>query len=167
MPRGIHRTLCSLVFLLTPLVTQAADIPDTSLTPLKFLVGEWKGADTDGKAHKIAYTLSSGDTTLTEILTPPDSPPMTTMYYSDGDQLMLTHYCSLDNQPRMRAAPIKDGEKTITFSFVDATNLKNPTDVHMHQLSIEVKDHDHFSQTWTLSKAGKDVPKVFAFERVK
>lgn len=43
MPRGIHRTLCSLVFLLTPLVTQAADIPDTSLTPLKFLVGEWKG----------------------------------------------------------------------------------------------------------------------------
>ena len=45
MPRGIHRTLCSLVFLLTPLVTQAADIPDTSLTPLKFLVGEWKGAE--------------------------------------------------------------------------------------------------------------------------
>ncbi len=167
MPRGICRTLCTLFFLLTPLVTQAADIPDTSLTPLKFLVGEWKGADADGKAHKIAFTLSSGGTTMTEILTPPDSPPMTTMYYSDGDQLMLTHYCSLDNQPRMRAAPIKDGEKTVTFSFVDATNLKNPTDVHMHQLSIEVKDHDHFTQTWTLSKAGKDVPKVFAFERVK
>ncbi len=168
MPRGIHRTLYGLFFLLLiPLVTQAADMPDTSLTPLKFLAGEWKGADADGKAHKIAFALSSGGTTLTEILTPPDSPPMTTMYYSDGDQLMLTHYCSLDNQPRMRAAAIKDGEKTIVFSFVDATNLKNPTDVHMHQLSIEVKDHDHFTQTWTLSKAGKDVPKVFAFERVK
>ena len=32
---------------------------------------------------------------------------------------------------------------------------------------VEVKDHDHFVQTWTLSKAGKDVPKVFTFERVK
>lgn len=166
MPRGSLRTLCSLFLLLFPLVTHAADIPDTSLTPLKFLVGEWKGSDADGKAHKIAYTLSSGGTTLTEILTPSDSPPMTTMYYSDGDQLMLTHYCSLDNQPRMRAASVKNGDKTITFSFMDATNLKNPTDVHMHQLSIEVKDHDHFTQTWTLSKAGKDVPKVFTFERV-
>jgi len=115
----------------------------------------------------MAFTLSSGGTTLTEILTPPDSPPMTTMYYSDGDQLMLTHYCSLDNQPRMRAAAVKDGDKAITFSFVDATNLKNPTDVHMHQLLIEVKDHDHFTETWTLSKAGKDVPKLFTFERVK
>lgn len=167
MPHGIRRTLWSLFFFLAPLVAQAADIPDTSLSPLKFLVGEWKGTDADGKVHKIAFTLSSGGTTLTETLTPPDSPPMTTMYYSDGDQLMLTHYCSLNNQPRMRAAGIKDGDKTITFAFVDATNLKNPTDVHMHQLSIEVKDHDHFTQTWTLSKAGKDVPKVFTFERVK
>ena len=167
MPRGILRTLCGLVLLLVPLFTQAADIPDTSLSPLKFLVGEWKGADAEGKAHKIAFALSSGGTSLTETLTPPDSPPMTTMYYSDGDQLMLTHYCSLNNQPRMRASAIKEGDKTITFAFVDATNLKNPTDVHMRQLTIDVKDHDHFTQTWTLSKAGKDVPKIFTFERVK
>jgi len=39
--------------------------------------------------------------------------------------------------------------------------------VHMRLLAIELKDHDHFIQTWTLSKAGKDVPKVFTFERVK
>ena len=92
---------------------------------------------------------------------------MTTLYYSDGDQLMLTHYCSLNNQPRMRAGGVKEGDKTVNFSFVDATNLRHPTDVHMHQLTIDVKDHDHFTQTWILSKAGKDVPKVFVFERVK
>ena len=167
MSRGIVRSICGLVLLLVPHFTQAADIPDTSLSPLKFLVGEWKGTDAEGKAHKITFTLSSGGTTLTEILTPPDSPPMTTMYYSDGDQLMLTHYCSLNNQPRMRAAAIKEGDKTITFAFVDATNLTNPTNVHMRQLTLEVKDHDHMTQTWILSKAGKDVPKVFTFERVK
>ncbi|MCS6319348.1 MAG: hypothetical protein H8K05_16545 [Nitrospira sp.] len=168
MPHGSLRILVTLVLLFTSLSAQATDTaPDTSLTPLKFLVGEWKGADAEGKGHKISFVLSSGGTSLTETLTPPDSPPMTTIYYSDGDQLMLTHYCSLNNQPRMRAAAVKEGEKTITFAFVDATNLKNPTDVHMRQLAIEVKDHDHFVQTWTLSKAGKDVPKVFTFERVK
>jgi hypothetical protein len=167
MPRGLLAVfyMSFLVFFSIP--SQAADAPDTSLAPLRFLVGEWKGSDGDGKPYKTSYALSSGGTTLAETLTTPDSPPMTTMYYSDGDQLMLTHYCSLNNQPRMRASGVKEGDKTMTFSFVDATNLHHPTDVHMHQLSIEVKDHDHFTQTWTLSKAGKEVPKVFAFERVK
>ena len=167
MPRGLISVFYVLMFLLSWSPSEGADAPDTSLAPLKFLVGEWKGTDADGKTYKSTYALSSGGTTLAETLTPPDSPPMTTMYYSDGDQLMLTHYCSLNNQPRMRAGGVKDGDRIITFSFVDATNLKNPTDVHMRQLSLEVKDHDHFTQTWTLSKAGKDVPKVFTFERVK
>ena len=167
MPRGISCAFCALLFLFSSMPAHAAEAPDSSLAPLKFLVGEWKGTDADGKAYKTSYALSSGGTSLTETLTPPDSPPMSTMYYSDGSQLMLTHYCSLNNQPRMRAEGVKEGDKTVTFSFVDATNLKNPTDVHMHQLSIEVKDHDHFTQTWMLSKAGKEVPKVFAFERVR
>ncbi len=167
MPRGIYRTLYVFIVLFFSISAQAADAPDTSLSPLKFLVGEWKGTDADGKAYQTTYALSSGGTSLTETLTPPDSPPMTTMYYSDGDHLMLTHYCSLNNQPRMRAGAIKDGDRNVTFTFMDATNLRNPTDVHMRQLVIEVRDHDHFAQTWTLSKAGKDVPKIFTFERVK
>ncbi|MCC2640507.1 MAG: uncharacterized protein K0S45_920 [Nitrospira sp.] len=166
MRRGSLRILSVLVLLFSSISSQAADIPDTSLSPLKFLVGDWKGTDAEGKAYTLTYAVSSGGTTLTEILTPPDSPAMTTIYYSDGDHLMLTHYCSLNNQPRMRAGGIKDGTKTVAFTFVDATNLKHPTDVHMRQLSLEIKDHDHFTQTWILSKAGKDVPKVFAFERV-
>jgi hypothetical protein len=145
----------------------AADIPDAALTPLKQLVGEWKGVDSDGKPHKVLYQWASGGTSLTETLTPPDSPPMTTIYYTDGDQLMLTHYCSLNNQPRMRANAGKEGDKVLAFAFVDATNLKNQSDPHMHQMTIELKDHDHFTQTWVLSKAGKDIPKIFTFERVK
>ena len=125
MPRRISRCLCVLFLLFSSLATHAADAPDTSLAPLKFLVGEWKGTDADGRAYKTTYALSSGGTSLTETLTPPDSPPMTTIYYSDGDQLMLTHYCSLNNQPRMRASGVKEGDKTVTFSFVDATNSRS------------------------------------------
>jgi hypothetical protein len=168
MPRGILRALCGLVLLFVPLFAQAADTPDTTLSPLKFLVGEWKGADAEGKAHKIAFALSSGGTSLTETLTPPDSPPMTTMYYSDGDQLMLTHYCSLNNQPRMRAAAIKEGDKSDHLCLCGCHESQKPDRcAHAPARTIDVKDHDHFTQTWTLSKAGKDVPKVFSFERVK
>ena len=154
-------TLCGFILLLLPISAQAADIPDSSPRP-QGSRGRVEGTDTDGKPHKVAYALSSGGTSLTETLTPPDNPAMTTMHYSDGgpadaDALLLAE------QPAENAHQRREGgeEKTFTFMFVDATNLTNPTDVHMHQLVIDLKDHDHFTQTWTLSKAEKDVPKVF------
>ena len=145
----------------------AADAPVASLEPLHFLSGEWRGTDGEGKSYRAAYQLTSGGTSLTETLTPADSPAMTTMYYTDGDHLMLTHYCSMNNQPRMRANAYEAGGKALVFVFVDATNLKSPTDAHMHQLAFDFKDHDHFNQVWVLSKAGKELPKTVAFERIK
>ena len=62
MPRRISRCLCVLFLLFSSLATHAADAPDTSLAPLKFLVGEWKGTDADGRAYKTTYALSSGGT---------------------------------------------------------------------------------------------------------
>ena len=68
MPRGIGHTLCGFILLLLPISAQAADIPDSSLSSLKVLVGEWKGIDTDSKPHKVAYALSSGGTSLIDVL---------------------------------------------------------------------------------------------------
>ena len=167
MPR---RVMVGLVLLSTLFASQrafTADVPESGIEPLQFLIGEWKGTDADGKVFRTVYQLTSGGTSLTETLTPSDSPAMTTMYHTDGESVMLTHYCSMNNQPRMKAGTFKPGDKTLVFSFVDATNLKGPTDAHMHQVTFDFKDRDHFSQTWVLSKAGKEMPKTFMFERVK
>ena len=43
---------------------------------------------------------------------------MATLYHLDGDQLMLTHYCSAGNQPRMRAATVST-EGVIEFHLLD------------------------------------------------
>jgi hypothetical protein len=145
----------------------AADTPVASLEPLYFLSGEWRGTDGEGKSYRILYQLTSGGTTLTETLTPANSPAMTTMYYADGEHIMLTHYCSMNNQPRMRADAYQPGVKVLVFSFLDATNLKSPSDAHMHQVAFDFKDQDHFNQIWVLSKAGKELPKTFTFERTK
>ncbi|TLY16299.1 MAG: hypothetical protein E6K69_04320 [Nitrospirae bacterium] len=137
------------------------------LDPLKFLVGDWQGKGSDGKSIQASYQLTSGDTSLLETITPGQEPSMTTLYYLDSNHLMLTHYCSLGNQPRMVADIPKGQVKTLRFAFLDATNLESPTTPHMHKVTFTVQDKDHFTQEWVLSKDGKEMPMVFTFERKK
>jgi hypothetical protein len=92
---------------------------------------------------------------------------MMTMYHADKGGLMLTHYCKLGNQPRMRADMPDSDAKTLAFHFVDITNLSKPTDPHMHKVSLSFQDQDHFTQEWMLSKDGKELPHRFEFTRVK
>jgi len=92
---------------------------------------------------------------------------MMTMCHADKGSLMLTHYCKLGNQPRMRADMPEGAARTLAFNFVDVTNLANPTDPHMRKVSFIVQDQDHFTQEWMLSKDGKELPQRFEFSRVK
>ena len=39
--------------------------------------------------------------------------------------------------------------------FVDVTNLAQPTDAHMHNMSFTFLDRDHFIQEWILSRGWK------------
>lgn len=138
------------------------------LETLKSLVGNWKGTDKDGNPVSISYKLVSDGKALMETLGMGElKENMVTIYHLDGDQLMLTHYCSMGNQPRMRAQTTKD-EKTLAFSFVDATNLSSPNDAHMRKVVFVFQDNDHFTQEWTMRAKRKDAPpSVFNFERVK
>ncbi len=137
------------------------------LEPLKFLIGKWEGKAPDGKVVRATYELTSGGSVLEETLVKDKEPSMKTLYHVAGNRLMLTHYCSLGNQPRM-AADVPKGEfKTLQFAFVDASNLATPNDAHMHQLTFNVQDHDHITQDWVLSKDGQDMTHTFTLQRKK
>ena len=136
---------------------------------LKSLVGTWQGKDEEGKPVTITYKMVSAGTSLMETLDMGENKEaMITMYHADGDKLMMTHYCSMGNQPRMRAAGLsKDGQK-LAFKFFDVTNVASPKDSHMRGLVFTFKDADHFSQEWMMRMEGKtDHPSVFEFERAK
>jgi len=77
---------------------------------------------------------------------------MTTLYYLDGDQVKLTHYCMAGNQPTMSGSYAPD-TRTITFNLVAISNLKSPDDGHMHHAVYTFIDNDHFKTTWTFQKA--------------
>jgi hypothetical protein len=93
---------------------------------------------------------------------------MVSMYHMDGANLMMTHYCAAQNQPRMRAEPAKPDDKKLIFNFLDATNLADPKDPHMHNLVMTFVDADHLTQEWTMFQDGKAAMTVmFNFGRVK
>ena len=135
--------------------------------PLASLVGEWQGKDPEGKPMTASYQWIGGGTSLVETMTKTEKPMMMTMYHTNKGNLMLTHYCKLGNQPRMRADMPENDAKSLSFHFVDITNLANPTDAHMHKVSFNFQDQDHFTQEWMLSKDGKELPHRFEYTRVK
>ena len=59
------------------------------------------------------------------------SEEMLSLFYVDGSRLFMTHFCPSGNQPRMQAT-ISPDLKTISFDFLDATNLPNLQAGHMH-----------------------------------
>ncbi len=135
--------------------------------PMISLVGEWDGKSDDGKTLHVTYQLTSGGTALLETIAPDKEPTMTTLYHVDGNHLMLTHYCSIGNQPRMVTDLPKGEIKRLAFGFLDATNLANPTDPHMHKMTLTLQDKDHLTHAWTLSKDGQNMTHTFTLVRRK
>jgi len=59
------------------------------------------------------------------------------------------------------------GGKSITFTFVDGTNIASPKAGHMDRLVITMPDSDHHSEDWTFAQDGKEMKEHFELTRVK
>jgi hypothetical protein len=124
---------------------------------LKKLAGEWVEVGKDGKpGDKVISSIrvTSGGSAIEETLFPGSEKEMVSMYHLDGDDLVLTHYCSLGNQPRLRAEPSQDVTK-IVFKFVGATNLKSADDHHINGATFTLDGKDRFKAEWVSCKDGK------------
>ena len=157
-----------LILLLTFLATPSSGVSGPGgFERLKSLSGDWVGTEANGTLVRASYRLVSGGSVLMETLHVGDMPEMFTMYYLDEGNLMLTHYCSVGNQPRMRAEPITGEIKEITFTFLDATNLSSPSAAHNHGLVVSFDGSNAFTQKWTWRANGRDRFWVFHFRRSK
>jgi hypothetical protein len=133
---------------------------------LKTLVGEWEADTQMGKVH-VSYELIAGGTSLVEKESGDKMPAMLTVYYLDGDRLLMTHYCMAGNQPRMQARAFNSETGEVDFEFLDATNLK-PGDGHMHNAKFWVAGNDHFSSEWEFYENGqRKMDETAQYTRVK
>jgi hypothetical protein len=135
------------------------------LEALKKLAGTWNSADKDGDGKPDVtanYRVTAGGTAVMETLFPGTDEEMITMYFMDGEDLMLTHYCRMGNQPRMKARAETD-PKVLSFAFQDCTNIKSRDEQHMDSLTMTLKDESHLRAEWTLWQGGK-VTRNIAFD---
>jgi hypothetical protein len=124
---------------------------------LKRLAGDWVAVGKDGKPTDQVVSsirVTSGGTAVQETLFPGSDHEMVSMYHLDGADLLLTHYCFLGNQPRLRAEPGTDVNK-IVLKFVSATNLKSSDDRHINGATFTLDGPDHFKAEWVSCKDGK------------
>lgn len=143
---------------------QTATRTSETFEKVKSLAGEWETApDKDGNVVKVTYKVTSNGTAVVETIMPGTAHEMITVYHLDNEgKLMLTHYCAMGSQPRMRVT--KSEGSTITFEFVDGANC-DPAKGFMGGLAMTVAG-DTLKNEWVVLKDGKAANKmVFEFTK--
>jgi hypothetical protein len=134
----------------------AADPPkNVGFEAIRGLVGTWVSetpAQAGSKPTSLEFKSVSNDTAVMEIMFPGSDHEMVNMYTIDGDSVLVTHYCSMGNQPHMRLASVNDG--VLKFEFVNGGNMKSRDEAHMDSLEITIKG-DHLTEKWSMYMDGK------------
>jgi hypothetical protein len=134
---------------------------------LKTLAGDWEGPVSvtpaqpdmalDKPVHISMRITSRGNALVHEMQesgTPFDATKYdhpVTMFYVDGDQVTLVHYCDAGNRPRMVGKLSPDG-KTLEFNFVDLSGSNE--NGHMYQAVFTFIDANHHTEDWTYMMPG-------------
>lgn len=149
--------------------THPAPIPNAAFDRLKTLVGRWHGkyAGAEGTFEGSArFTIVSGGSAIMLSMDEGKDGEMITMFHPDGrDAMMATHYCSAQNQPRLRLAGMPNPNQLV-FEFVDGVNI-DPKLHSMRKLVITIVDADHHTEEWTSEAGGKPWTGKFEYTRVK
>jgi hypothetical protein len=153
--------------MLVSTVTFAQSDAQKSFDQLKVLAGTWEGT-LEGQSVQVSLRVTSMGNALLhdmKVTGRPDEP--ITMFHLDGDRLVLTQYCDAGNQPHMVATISPDG-KTITFDFLQATNLRSSQMGHMQRAVFTFIDADHHTEKWDFAMAdGKQMGGLLDLKRAK
>ena len=159
------------IILVLTLVTPAFAAELTSVDAfdkLKTLSGNWTGRvmTEDGPTASIQYEITSGGNVVLERQFAGTEHEMITMYYRDGKDLVLTHYCAMGNQPRMRLNRAASTPETLVFDFDGVSGLESADEEHVSTARIQFKNDGQVVSEWRSAK-GSSVgePKRFYMSR--
>ena len=166
MRTGLLALASIVLAIATPAAAPAQSRSSAAFEKMKSLAGDWRARLEDGSIVDIGYEVTANGSALLERIGAPGE-AMVSIYHQDGDRLLMTHYCSVGNQPRMSATVPAGAVKTLTFTFLDVSNLASASASYMSGLTISFKDANHVTAVWTNHEGGKDVPMTFELERKK
>jgi hypothetical protein len=130
----------------------------TALEFLRTLSGEWERAG--GSEHGAVgstgtiFRVSAAGSLVHQTIAPGSPNEMINTFHMDGENLLMTHYCALQNQPRMKFEKSdKPGE--IKFVFDGGTNFDPAVDAHVHSGVFKVKDKNTIESDFAVFANGK------------
>jgi hypothetical protein len=135
---------------------------NAGLEKMKKLAGTWLAADKDGKPTDQVVSVikvTAGGSVVHETLFPGQPHEMVSIYTAEGADLILTHYCMLGNQPRMKAEPNSPSNQ-IVFRFAGGANLNPAKDKHMHEATLTIVGDDRIEVNgigWENGAPAKDM----------
>jgi hypothetical protein len=162
----MHKLLSAVAILTVAFTPARADDPAPKLCDakaafekLKSLEGDWSAqiADVghDTPPAKFNYKITSNGSAVVETLFAGSEHEMMTVYFLEGDNLVLTHYCHQKNQPHCKLDRAKSTPDHLIFAFDGGSNFDPAKDVHMHDGSIAIKSPKLVEATWNGYAGGK------------
>jgi len=149
--------------------TRARGAASAAFERFAALQGDWVEVDAGVGAPgqvSVTYRVTGGGSAVVETLWPGAPDEMVSVYHLDGDDLVLTHYCSAGNQPHLRACRV-DGQR-VDFTFDGGSNIDPSRDMHMHDLRYEFVSPDEIRVTWQgWSDGAPDAAHVASFHFVR
>ena len=120
---------------------------------MKSLVGKWSADSPMMGKMNTEFRLIAGDSVIEERFGEGTPMEMLSVYHDVNGKLMMTHYCALRNQPRMRLT--KSTADSLTFDLVPTPGLNAAKDMHMHGATYTFIDANHFKLEGVSWKDGK------------
>ena len=124
----------------TGITAQAAITPEQAFNAIKSLQGDWRGpaAMKGMPPSRSVFRVTAGGSAVEETIFPGSPMEMISVYHMDKGDLLMTHYCALGNQPRMKLNAKKSSPRELVFDFDGGTNFNPRRDKHMRTLTLKL-----------------------------
>jgi hypothetical protein len=126
----------------------------TAFARMKSLSGDWTGPKMMGHRMNMNFRVIAGGSAVLATCFAGTPMEMITVYYIKGDKLVLTHYCMLGNQPRMKLNARASSADTLVFDFAGGDNIKT-TKAHMHAETLHFVGRNKIESTCMNCEKGK------------
>ena len=134
---------------------------ESAMAFLSTMAGGWSSASGD-TAHgsnvpAVSFTPVAGGSAVIETIAEGTPGEMSSVFHMDGEDLLLTHYCLLQNAPVLRFEA-SDTPGLIKFVFQGGTNFDPAVDAHFHEGTFVIKDKDTIESTYVVHANGEPTP---------
>jgi len=139
--------------------SRAADAPfdgRAAFAQLKALAGTWQGTvEGEPGEHAVEYRVTSGGNAVIESLFAGEPHEMVSVYYLNGGDLVLTHYCAMGNQPHMRLDRQASSAGELRFRLDGGTGFDPAKDPHVHAGRIRMGEAGQLESEWDFFENGQ------------